>query len=202
MKKKIVLTLWALACLVWSGQLTAQDHRFDRQLSSIYHERPQKKSLKAENFEPAPAFTLQDMEGKEISLADLKGKVVVLDFWATWCAPCIKSFPAMQMAVDKYKNDPAVEFLFINTWEQRDDPTEFVKQFLSKRGFDFKVLFDKKDPVSKRNPVVESYEVSGIPVKFIIDANGNIRHTLTGFKGGDDQAQVEELSGLIESSKK
>lgn len=202
MNTKIVLTLWALSCLVWSGQLTAQDHAFDRQLSSINNENPQKKSVKAEKPEPAPAFTLQDMEGKEVSLADLEGKVVVLDFWATWCAPCIKSFPAMQMAVNKYKNDPAVEFLFINTWEQRDDPTEFVKQFLDKRGFDFKVLFDKKDPVSKRNPVVEGYGVSGIPVKFIIDTHGNIRHTLTGFKGGDDEAQVEELSGLIESSKK
>src|SRR5690606_10053573 len=171
MNRKIILTLGVAACLVWNGQLSAQDSVIDRQLSLARQERPQETEDSAHTPEPAPSFTLEDLEGKTVSLADLKGKVVVLDFWATWCAPCIKSFPAMQMAVDKYKDDPGVEFLFINTWEQRDDPTEFVKQFLSKRGFDFKVLFDKKDPVSKRNPVVESYEVSGIPVKFIIDAN-------------------------------
>src|SRR5690606_41666590 len=81
---------------------------------------------------PAPGFSLKDLDGKEVSLEDLKGKVVVLDFWATWCAPCIKSFPAMQMAVDKYKEDPEVAFLFINTWERQEDPAAAVKQFMDR----------------------------------------------------------------------
>lgn len=150
---------------------------------------------------PAPSFTLQDLEGNEVSLEDYRGKVVVLDFWATWCAPCIKSFPAMQMAIDRYKEDPDVAFFFINTWEQLEDPAEFVRQFMKKRGFDFSVLIDKKDPVLKRNPVVESYGVSGIPATFIIDVNGNIKYTLSGFQGGDNLAKVQELSKLIESSR-
>src|SRR5690554_8077703 len=108
--------------------------------------------------EPAPDFTLEDLEGNTVSLSDFEGKVVVLDFWATWCAPCIKSFPAMQMAIDRYKEDPDVAFFFINTWEQLEDPAEFVRQFMKKRGFDFSVLIDKKDPVLKRNPVVRSEE--------------------------------------------
>src|SRR5690554_8083345 len=84
--------------------------------------------------EPAPDFTLEDLEGNTVSLKDLEGKVVVLDFWATWCAPCIKSFPAMQMAVNKYKDDPEVEFLFINTWEQRDEPKDMIQQLMTRRG--------------------------------------------------------------------
>src|SRR5690554_4968069 len=151
--------------------------------------------------EPAPDFTLEDLEGKTVSLKDLEGKVVVLDFWATWCAPCIKSFPAMQMAVNKYKDDPEVEFLFINTWEQRDEPKDMIQQLMTRRGFDFIVLMDEKDPVSKRNPVVESYGVIGIPAKFIIDTKGNIRHKITGFKGGNNEAQVQELASLIESAR-
>ena len=197
MNKKIVLTLWIAAGLVWSHQLVAQDMAFGQQVSLAKTEKPQKNITKSP--EPAPSFTLLDLEGKAVSLDDLKGKVVVLDFWATWCAPCIKSFPAMQMAVEKYKEDPEVEFLFINTWERQENPTEFVQQFMDKRGFDFTVLMDLKDPVSKRNPVVERYGVNGIPVKFIIDPDGNIQHKITGFMGGDNQAQVKELADLIES---
>jgi len=151
--------------------------------------------------EPAPNFTLQDLEGNSVSLKDLKGKVVVLDFWATWCAPCIESFPAMQMAVDKYKDDPEVEFLFINTWEQKEEPEEMVQQLMTRRRFNFRVLIDEKDPVSKRNPVVESYDVIGIPTKFIIDAQGNIRNRVIGFKGGDPESQVQELASLIENAR-
>lgn len=155
---------------------------------------------KLEN-EPAPNFSLRDLEGNEVSLADFKGKVVVLDFWATWCAPCIKSFPAMQMAVDKYKEDPNVRFLFINTWEQKPNPQQSVQQLIEKRGYNFQVLMDVKDPTSKKNPVVESYGVSGIPAKFIIDGKGNIRFKVKGFTG-DNEAQVEELTQMIESAKK
>ena len=149
---------------------------------------------------PAPDFKLQDLEGNWVSLSDLKGKVVVLDFWATWCAPCIKSFPAMQLAVDNYKDDPDVEFLFINTWEQRPDPLKAVKRLMEKRNFDFQVLMDTKDPGTGKNPVVESYAVRGIPAKFIIDEKGNIRYQVSGFSGSNEE-QVEKLTAMIENSK-
>jgi thiol-disulfide isomerase/thioredoxin len=63
--------------------------------------------------ETAPAFALLDLDGKNINVEDLKGKVVVVDFWATWCGPCIASFPGMQKMVNKYKEDPNVKFVFI-----------------------------------------------------------------------------------------
>jgi peroxiredoxin len=148
----------------------------------------------------APLFTLTDLDGKTVSLADLKDKVVILDFWATWCGPCKKSFPAMQMAVEKYKNDPGVKFLFIHTWETSKEPAEDAKAFIEGQKYNFHVLMDLKDPIAKKNKVVESYGVTAIPAKFVIGKGGKIRFQLTGFNGETADA-VDELSTMIELAK-
>jgi len=151
--------------------------------------------------EPAAMFTLTDVDGKKVSLADLKGKVVILDFWATWCGPCKASFPAMQMAVDKYKADPNVKFLFIHTWERTETPAKDAKEYVTANKYNFEVLVDAKNPKTKVNDVVTSYKVNGIPAKFIIDSKGNIRFKLTGFDGSKEAA-VDEVSMMIEMAKK
>jgi len=150
--------------------------------------------------EKAPDFTLQDLDGNTTSLSELRGKVVVLDFWATWCVPCIKSFPAMQIAMDNYGSDPDVEFLFINTWEQRANPTEWVQAFMKKRGLTFPVLMDLKNPETNKHPVLDKYGIRSIPAKFIIDKDGFISYQGTGFQG-DDEAVVRELISLIEQAR-
>ena len=141
--------------------------------------------------EPAPAFALKDFEGNSVSLASLKGKVVVVDFWATWCGPCIASMPGMKKAQDKYKGNPNVKFLFVDTWEKVDNKLQNAKDFMTKKGYDFHVLLDTEDNV------VSDFKVSGIPTKFIVDGMGNIRFKAVGFDGNDD-ALVEELTTMIE----
>ncbi|QXU43701.1 TlpA family protein disulfide reductase [Pedobacter sp. D749] len=148
---------------------------------------------------PAPNFTLKDLDGNVVSLKGLKGKVIVLDFWSTWCVPCKKSFPAMQLAVNTYKNDSAVKFLFIHTWETTKTSVEDVKKYIAQSGFNFQVLMDLKNETG-RNAAVEDYGVSAIPAKFIIDKTGNIVFKLTGFTGTDANA-LEEISERITLAK-
>jgi len=150
---------------------------------------------------PAPLFTLTDLDGKQVTLEQYRGKTVILDFWATWCGPCKRSFPAMKMAQDKYKGDTDVKFLFIHTWEHNDSATAEARSYIQDHHFDFEVLMDLKDQETKENKVVSSYGVNGIPAKFIIDPKGNIRFQLTGFEGTNEEA-VDELSMMIDMIKK
>jgi thiol-disulfide isomerase/thioredoxin len=117
----------------------------------------------------ATDFTLPDAIGKQVSLSGLRGKMVVLDFWATWCGPCLASFPKMQELVEKYDGSQA-SFLFINTWENSKPEVtkEKVDKLLKENKYTFNVLFDYKDDVVKK------YKVEGIPTKIVIDKNGKI----------------------------
>ncbi|MCK9303922.1 MAG: TlpA disulfide reductase family protein [Bacteroidales bacterium] len=151
--------------------------------------------------EPAPDFFVTDVNGKKVTLADFAGKTIVLDFWATWCGPCVASFPAMQIAVNRYVNDPDVKFLFIHTWENVADPLTDAKQFLSKRNYKFDLYMDTIDPATKRSPAVTAFKATGIPAKFIIDGKGRIRFKLEGFSG-TDEAAAEEVVQMVEMARK
>lgn len=146
---------------------------------------------------PAPLFTLKDLDGNTVSLNDLKGKVVVVDFWATWCGPCKASFPGMQMAVKKYKDDPNVKFLFVDCWENGDNYTGGVKKFIADNKYTFHVLLDEKGSDGRQAKVVSTFDVSGIPTKFIIDKAGNIRFKYVGYDG-TPEALVDEVSNMID----
>ena len=145
---------------------------------------------------PAPNFTLKDINGKSVSLSDFKGKVVILDFWATWCVPCKASFPGMQLAVTKFKDDPNVKFLFINTLERNDNFLSGVKEFLAANKYTFDVLVDEKGEDGKLSKVLNAFEVDGIPTKFFIDRSGSIRFKVVGFSGMPEDI-VNEVSARI-----
>ena len=114
----------------------------------------------------------------------------MLDFWATWCGPCLASFPAMKKAQNKLSKNNEVKFLFINTREQAEDKTKKVKDFLIKNNYPFHVLMDEK------NEVLAQYDVPGIPTKFVIDKNGNIRFKSVGF-GGNAEELIMELEQMV-----
>ena len=94
--------------------------------------------LKKEMFsEAAPDFELKDTQGNTVKLSDLKGKNIIVDFWATWCGPCRKSFPGMKIAHEKYKDDPNVEFLFVNTWERVENKVKNASDFMKQNKYPF-----------------------------------------------------------------
>jgi peroxiredoxin len=137
-------------------------------------------------------FTLKSLDGKNVKLSDLKGKIVVLDFWATWCGPCKASFPALQKMHDKYKDNPNIVFLAISTLENEKGDALIAKinEFIEKNNYTFTILLDED--------VNRKYGVQGIPAKFIIDRYGKIQFQHVGFEGepkmmNDMNAQIQIL---------
>lgn len=141
--------------------------------------------------ESAPDFELLDLNGEKVKLSDFKGKTVIVDFWATWCGPCLQSFPVIRKAVDKYAENPNVKFLFVNTWERVTDIKGNAEEFMRKSKYPFHVLLDDK------NEVVEKFGVQGIPTKFVIGSDGNIKFQSVGFSGVESEV-LEELDQMIE----
>lgn len=107
----------------------------------------------------------------------------------------------MQAAVNKFKDDSSVVFLFIHTWETDADPVKSASDYLRSNKYTFNLLMDLKDPETKTNKAAAGYKLQGIPAKFVIDKNGMIRFRSLGGSSSGNDAFVEEMSGMIDLAK-
>ena len=134
----------------------------------------------------APDWTLKTAEGQSVSLAGLRGKVVVLDFWATWCVPCVRAMPGIQKLHDHFKGQPVAVF-GVNAREHRKaDPAGFMKT----KGFTYAQLL-------KGDQVADAYGVQGLPTFYVIGPDGRIAHAATGYNPADEEALTKLIDRLV-----
>lgn len=131
--------------------------------------------------QPAPGFALPDLAGNEFGLEQARGNVVLIDFWATWCPPCLRALPHIQAIHARFEGKGLI-VLGINN----EDPAK-VSQFATEKGLTFRTLSDPS------GGVFDAYGVEGIPTTVLIDAEGVVRRVYVGYT-----AEEELLSALAE----
>lgn len=135
----------------------------------------------------APAFELTDMDGNKHSLDEFRGKVVMLNFWATWCPPCRREMPSMQRLYENYA-ERGLAVVAVNQWEDPD----LVFEFTGRLSVDptFPILFDRDSRIA------EAYKVKGLPTTYLLDREGKIRYQAIGgreFDHPDVEQLIEDL---------
>lgn len=135
---------------------------------------------------PAPDFDTLDLDGKIWSLSKLKGKVVFINFWATWCSPCREEMPSMQRLYTKLPKDKFEMIALFN-----NDKKPAVRKFVSQLGLTFPILSDE------HNFAGTKYGLTGLPETFIVDKQGVIREKIIGPAKWDSPENVEMLMRYI-----
>lgn len=135
---------------------------------------------------PAPDFTLKSSTGQNVRLAEQRGQVVMLNFWASWCGPCRQEMPLLDGIAKKYGKMGFVLY-GINVEEDNTD----AKKMLQDLGVSFTILFD---PESKLSSL---YSVDAMPTSVIIDKKGMVRYVDKGYKAGDENKYKEQIMELI-----
>ena len=139
----------------------------------------------------APDFTLPDLEGNQVSLSGFKGKVVFLNFWATWCKPCEEEMPSMQLLYNalKSQNQP---FEIVAVSIDSEGP-EVVQKFIERYNITFTVLHDRKGRIK------DTYKTTGVPETFIIDQSGIIAEKVWGPRDWRTRDSVKTIMDLLEN---
>jgi len=136
--------------------------------------------------EKAPDFTLKSDSGENVRLEEQRGKVVMINFWASWCAPCRKEMPLLEELHDRYEQ--AGFTLFGVNVEQNP---EAAQKFLDDVGVTFPILFDPDSTASR------AYQVSAMPTTVMVDRDGNVRYVNRGYKEGDEAKYRDQIRELI-----
>ena len=135
---------------------------------------------------PAPQFTLAAKGGPDVSLAQYKGQVVMLNFWASWCGPCRQEMPLLESIYRKYNR---MGFTMIGVNVEPDSKS--ADEWLKATPVSFPILYDRDSKVSKL------YNVAGMPSTVIIDRHGNLRKLHRGYQPGDENEYLDSIRALI-----
>ena len=133
----------------------------------------------------APDFTAALADGSEFTLSEQQGKVVLLNFWATWCGPCVREMPAFERLKEEYGEEVAI--LAVNCMENADT----VAAFIEENGYTFPVAIDEEGTVSAR------YPTQGIPYTLVIDGEGIVQNIYVG--AADAETQYNEYKSAIDA---
>jgi thiol-disulfide isomerase/thioredoxin len=171
-----------------TGYTTAEPDAAELGIES--KERPK---LKFAVGDTAPAFTLASRDGKDVTLADLKGRVVLLDFWATWCGPCKMAMPGVQKLSEKYK-DQAVSVFGVDTFEggAPAKAAEKARKYMDSKKYTYGLLF-------AGDKLAKTYGISGIPTFVLIDKDGKIIHIGVGFDEDGEDKLAEKIDKALNS---
>jgi peroxiredoxin len=135
----------------------------------------------------APEIGLQDLNGNRITIAGLRGKVVLVDFWASWCEPCAEEMPILQRLYNTY-HGAGLEIVGVS----QDRSVDNARTFVSQHHVGFPVVFDGAHAVAGR------YRPPRMPSSFIVDRAGVVRHIHEGYRSGDARAFESEIRALLE----
>ena len=138
---------------------------------------------------PAPRLALEDIDGREHRLADLRGRVVVVNFWATWCPPCVAEMPAIQRMHVMLEGE-GLSVLAVNAGESAEDIRSFVRDF--DPALTFPLLRDPK------GDTFAQWRVRGLPHTFVVDGSGNLAYSAEGARQMDSPHIIERLRALLE----
>jgi peroxiredoxin len=135
---------------------------------------------------PAPDFTLKSSNGANIKLSELRGQVVMINFWASWCGPCRQEMPLLDQLYQRYQ-PMGFTLLGVNVEEDSRAADKVLKEI----PVSFPVLYDKKNQVS------ESYQVRAMPSTFLIDRDGKVRYLHKGYQPGYEEEYQQQIRELV-----
>jgi thiol-disulfide isomerase/thioredoxin len=143
-------------------------------------------SLVGASASMAPVFNLPSRNGDNVSLDQLKGKVVMLNFWASWCGPCRQEMPLLEQMHKRYSS---LGFTLVGVNVEAN--TKDAERWLAETPVSFPVVFDRDSKVSKL------YDVSAMPSTVFIDRKGNVRYLHRGYKAGDEGEYLNQIRALL-----